>query len=262
MVYRLGAVLALSAALGGGTTASAQTPSAEETHAIEWLRSASVDEVELGIQTLSVSGTQAGSAALCERLRRGLAPNLAVQAIEALEVLGHRASIPTLLSLAHARNHSVRARAIGALGVFGGADVLPTLRAAVDDVDPLVRVAAVRSLGRAHDAASMSLLSRAFDRGVHEAAEVICTLGGADDVRALLGHLGHVPLDTLLPGLAAALRRAELPQRLRLDVVARLADLGTQSVRVFFESVMPTLPGPASDPVKRAISDAILRISG
>ncbi len=252
---------ALAVMLATSTAARAQDVDTEQ-QAIAWLESTSVDEVRLGIETLGLVPSPRAADALAARIRRGLPFDLLEDALTTLGAMQQRSSLPVVLELTRHRHGHVRAKAIATLGAIGGSDAVVAIRRGLDDPDRQVRIAAVRAMSAASDRTGVMMLMRAFDRGLLEAAEAIGHLGSPEEVRALLGHLGIVPFDTLMPGLGEALRRSDLPQRLRLDIVARLTELATQNVRVFFEMLLPTLPGPANDPVKRAINDAILRISG
>jgi len=230
--------------------------------AIAWLDSDSSEQVQLGIETLGLAPSARGAVALTARARRGLPPELLLAAISTLGAMQQREAVPYLVELGRHRRTVVRAKALEALAAIGGDEAKVALRRGLDDGDADVRVAAVRGLGLLQDRSALQLLVRAFDRGVTEAGDVLGLLGGADEIRFLMGQLGHVPLQSLLSGLGEALRRADLPQRLRLDIVARLTEMATVEVRTFFESVAPNLPGPTNDPVRRAVSDAIVRISG
>lgn len=255
--------LLLALGLSLATSGAARAQDAEtEAQAFAMLDSRSVDDIRLGIETLGLSPTPRAADALAARVRRGLPPALLEAALSTFGAMQQPTSVSVVLELALHRDAGVRAKAIEVLGTLGGQEAITAMRRGLDDASPVVRVAAVRALNAAQDRGSVPVLMRAFDRGVLEAAEAIGHLGNAEEVRALLGHLGIAPFETIMPGLAEALVRADLPQRVRLDIVARITELGTENARRFFEQLQPTLPGPANDPVRRAVSDAILRISG
>lgn len=260
MRTRRGSVAAFGVLFAFASFTSARAD--DTAQAIGWLDSDSQEQVQLGIETLGLAPSARGAVALVARARRGLPPDLLLAAISTLGAMQQREAIPFLVELSRHRRANVRGRALESLASIGGNEAKVALRRGLDDADAEVRVAAVRGIGSVGDTEALPLLVRAFDRGVYEAGDALGALGGADEVRFLVGHLGHAPLQVLLPGLGEALGRADLPQRLRLDVVARLTELATVEVRTFFESIAPSLPGPNGDPVRRAVADAIVRISG
>lgn len=261
MTRRIHLLLAFGLMLATSTEARAQD-SETEAQALAMLESRSVDEIRLGIETLGLSPSPRAADALAARVRRGLPPPLLEAALSTFGAMQQPTSVGVVLELARHRDAGVRAKAVEVLGVLGGADATAAMRRGLDDESRTVRVAAVRAMNAALDRGGVPTLMRAFDRGVLEAAEAIGHLGSPDEVRALLGHLGITPFEAIMPGLAEALRRGDLPQRLRLDIVARITELGTENARRFFEELQPNLPGPPNDPVRRAVNDAILRISG
>lgn len=253
-----GAAWAVAMSMAAGTTAHADDPA----QAIAWLDASSAEEVQLGIETLGLSPSARAAAALVQRARRGLPPELLLMTVQTLGAMQQRESIPYLVELARHRSPQVRSKALEALTAMRGNEAVEALRRGLDDAAPEVRLTAVHGIGELADRGSLPILLRAFDRGVFEASDVIGQIGGPEEVRFLIGQLGHVPLPSILGGLGEAIRRADLPQRLRLDLVARLTELATTEVRSFFESIAPDLPGPNNDPVRRAVGDAIVRISG
>lgn len=262
MIARGTWVVLACAVMGAALPAHAQNSADTEAQALAWLASPNADEVRLGIETLGLVPSNRTATALVERARRGLPGDLLEGAIATLGAMENPIARPLLLELTYDRRASIRAKSLEALGILGGSDAIAAIRRGLDDDDATVRAAAVAGISAANDRASVEVLLRAFDRGVTEAAPVVGRLGTPEQVRLLLGYLGHAPLEAVLPGCAEALGRAELPQRLRLDIVARLTELGTENIRTFFTEVQPNLPGNANDAVQRAVNDAIMRISG
>lgn len=243
-------------------SARADQSSDAESQALQLLASPNVDEVSLGIESLGLLPSPRTAAALIERTRRGLPRELMELAIGTLSAMDTPAATPIFIDLSRDRRPSVRAKALEALAGIPRADAIVAIRHGVDDADATVRAAAIDAVGTLNDRESVPLLLRALSRGVQEAAPVIGHLGNADQVRQLLEYLGRASLEFELAGCAEALNRTDLPQRLRLDIVALLTELATEQIRTFFTEVLTTLPGGANDPVRRAVNDAIMRISG
>ena len=233
-----------------------------EAEAVQMLGSDNPDVVRLGIETLGLSGTPSAAVAIGDRVVRGLPPELLDVAMTTLRVLGRPETVPVLTTLCHHRRVSVRARAYEPLAATRAPAAVAVLVDGLSDVDATVRGAAANGLAEIGTREQMPALLRAFDRGVAEAAPAIGKLGGPDDIRRLLGALGRLPLSSLAPGLSNALIRTDLPQRLRLDVVGRLQELGTAEVRAYLEQLLVLLPNVPNDPVRRAIEEAIVGIAG
>lgn len=251
-------MLAVGLALATSTPALAQT----EAQAIALLSSSRREDVKAGLETLGLSATPAAVNAIANRVRRGLDAELLDLALTTLRVQNRPEAGGVLMELAHHRRAEIRARALEAVAACRPSGARDALVRGLSDLDATVRAAAATGLGELEARDAVPELVRALERGLGEAAGPVGKLGTETEVRVLVTMLGRVPFATVAPGIAFLITRQDLPQRFRLDVVAKLHDLGTGEVRTFLEETLPSVPGAANDPVRRAIDTAIVRISG
>lgn len=236
--------------------ASAQTIA----ESIAALSSPSAAEVQTAIEEIGLAGDPRAVVPLSDRIRAGLSPELLGMAVDTLTVLGRAEAGPVLVELLSHRRADVRTRAVQALAVCHPAGASAALARALDDGSPAVRAAAAIALAELGDASAVDPLFRAFERGVAEAGMAIARLGDAAAVARVLGYLGREPFSTLRPMLLAMLERADLAQRARLDIVARVGELATSDARGLLQEVVSGGRLRTSDPVHRAANEAAARI--
>jgi hypothetical protein len=233
-----------------------------ESEAIALLASPRRDDVRTGLETLGLSATPTAVTAIANRVRLGLDAELLDLALTTLRIQNRPEAGPVLVELARHRRTEIRARALEAVAACRPAGARDVLVRGLSDLDATVRAAAATGLGDLEARDAVPALILALEHGVAEAALPIGKLGNQDEVRVLVTLLGRVPFATVSSGVALLLARADLPARFRLDLVAKLHELGTGEVRTFLEETLPSVPGGANDPVRRAIDTAIVRISG
>lgn len=229
--------------------------------AIEQLTSSSPTEVRAAIEAIGLSGSASAVGPLSDRIRRGLPPDVLGMAVDTLTVLGHAEAGPVLVELLSHRRADVRTRAVQALAVCNPPGVESALARALDDASPAVRAAAAIALGEHGGAATLDALFRAFDRQIAEAGMAIARIADAAAVQRVLGYLGREPFATLRPMLLVMLERTELPQRARLDIVARVGELATADARGLLEELVSSSGLASTDPVYRAANEAAARIA-
>jgi HEAT repeat protein len=216
------------------------------------------DGVRLALETLGQKRSASAIATIGDRIRRGLPPGLLDAALDALDSAPSASAMPLYVELLHHREASVRRRAVRLIaGVRGPA---AELIGALDDIDAGVRTAAAEALANVRAPAAIDPLFRALDRGVAPAANAIGKNANAAGITRLVELLGHQPLEILAPGLREALLRGDLPNRVKLDLVARLQELGTPPVRELLESLLAELT--AGSALYRAVQDAAIHIPG
>ena len=219
------------------------------------------DEVEAGIQSLGLIGTAATVPPLIERVRAGLPVDLLETAIVTLTALGQPQASPLFVELTSYRRPEIRIRAIEGLVALKPAGAEEVLRKALSDSDTKVRSAAALGLGELKATASLEVLFKALDHGNFEASLAIGQALKNDQVPRLLGYLGTVPFHALSPALTEILRRKDIGERDKLNVVSRLQEVGTHEVKVFFGDLMRITGEKLSPPVTRAVLQAVQQIA-
>ena len=225
------------------------------------LASSDHDQVEAGIQSLGLIGSAATVAPLIERVRAGLPVDLLETAIVTLLALGHPQASPLFVELASYRRPEIRIRAIEAIVALKPAGAEEVLRRGLSDADPKVRSAAALGLGELKATASLELLFKALDHGNFEASTAIGQSLKSDQVPRLLGYLGTVPLHSLAPALAEILKRKDIGERDKLNVVSRLQEVGTHEVKTFFGDLMRATGEKLPPAVTKAVLQAVQQIA-
>ncbi|MEO0324009.1 MAG: HEAT repeat domain-containing protein, partial [Myxococcota bacterium] len=232
--WRGALALGLLAALAG--TASAQGPTFASLAAD--LDTDDLDVVSSALDALAATRSQAAVGPIAARIGRGLPPPLVVPAVEALELIGHPSAAPILIRLLRHRDAAVRAAAAAALAECAPRRAGRPLRAALSDLDADVRASAALALGRVRDRRAAGDLFRALERGLLEASGSLGQLADVAGIERLLGYLQRLPLRALTPGLTEALARRDLPYALKLEIVARVEDLGSPEAKRYLDELV------------------------
>ena len=227
--------------------------------AVRMLDAQTADEVRLGIEALGTNGTSRVVAPLSARIRRGLPADLLDLAIETLGIVAHRDAGPVLFELLTHRREAVRLQVVAAIISCRPRGADGALVTALSDSDPRVRAAAALGLGQLGARAKLDDLFHAFERGVLESATAIGQLADGDGADRLLQHLGRVPFDAIAPAINELIARDDVAERVKMDIVGRLAELATPEVRQYLQELVEALD---DSPVRRAAEDAVARIAG
>jgi HEAT repeat protein len=256
---RLGPMAATAEAQGRGRGARPAGPTVADAAAM--LEARDEGTVRLGIETLGLTGSAEAVRPLAARVRRGLPPELLDLAVDTLVVLARPEAAEILTELAQHRRASVRLKAVTGLAQIRPRGVEGVLSRALDDGDPQVRAAAAVGLGQVGARASVDALFLALDRGVLEAATAIAQLATPPEIDRLLAYVGRLDLATLAPALVEIVARRDVPERKKLDVVARVAELATGEAKRFLGDLAASVPEGSGAAVRRAAEDAALRIA-
>jgi HEAT repeat protein len=258
--------LALYLCLAPASAPAAHAQELSVAEATEHLGSSDPAAVRTGIEALGLAGNARAVPPLADRIRRGLPPELLDAALDTLLVLSRPESGPILFELTAHRRPEVRLKAVQAIVASEPRGADRVLVSALSDLDPAVRAAAALGLGQLGARTAIDPLFHALDRGVAEASTAIGQLATAEQVTRLLGYLGRIPFDALTPALSEILARRDVPQRTKLDVIARLEETATPEAKAFLQEFVASLPEPPRrgrpDPVRQAAEEAILRIAG
>lgn len=218
-------------------------------------------QVESGIQSLGLIGKKEAVAPLAERIRRGLPPELMETAILTLMTLGEAEAGAVLNELAAHRRPDVRLRAIEAIAAIRPSGAEATLVNALSDGDDKVRSAAATGLGEIGARGSFEVLFRALDRGNFAASQALGKVVEPAQATRLLGYLGRIPFYSLSPALGEVLKRTDVADKAKLQVITGLQEAATPEVKGFLGDVMATGGDALGPEVKRAIMRAMQEIA-
>lgn len=224
------------------------------------LRSTNPDEVRAGIDQLTVISDAQCVPPLVELLHTGQPDVVTDRALDALRAIAHPSSIEILTEFTHHRRAAARRRAYRALAAIEDRRVATLIEAGLRDSDREVRSAAALALGEMGSRSSLDLLFRAFDRGVIEAATSIGQLGNEASVERFNGYLGRVPLSVMLAGYEHYLRRADINEDTKVDIVTRLGEVSGRQVREFLGSYASTFGARDRGRLRQLVTDTIARI--
>ncbi len=224
------------------------------------------------IQAAAVGLPAEGARAIGTMLLRGVPPRVAAAGLDALSVLGHADGSAAVIHFLRHRRASLRRHAIAAAQAIHSPELVQALAGLLGDSDEDVRVDAATALGEVGHAAEAAPLFAAFERDLanasgpeggrltHESARAIARIGTADDVTRLLTFLRRAAFRSMSDAMRIALGRREIPDPVKLRVVAAVGDLATHEVREFLNSIVTAAHG-ADSAVVRAARAAAERIA-
>lgn len=224
------------------------------------LESANPDEVREAVDLLSIIDHPRVIPPLAELLRSGQPDPITDRALEALAGLGHPDSIEILTFFTHHRRVGARRRAYEALAAIDDRRVRPILETGLSDSERTVRASTALALGEIGARESLDILFRAFERGVVEAAIAIGKLGNRQSVERFTEHLGQRPLAIMLSGYHEFLRRDDIPNQVKTDIVARLGEVSGPMVKRFLADYLSTFSERDRSDLKRQVEETIRRI--
>jgi hypothetical protein len=200
-------------------------------------------------------------APLEERIRQGLPPDLLEAAVVTLMALSQPEAGPVLFELTTHRRPEIRLRAVEALVATNPPGAASALTVALSDSDPKVRSAAATGLGEIEATSAVEKLFLSLDRGNMEASGAIGRVLSAGDVRRLVSYLGKIPFHSLAPALAEVLKRKDVTESAKLELVARLEDTGTREVKTYLADLVASAGNELPQPVSRAMLRAMQEIA-
>ncbi len=224
------------------------------------LQSADPDEVMAAIDQLSVIDDPAVVAPLVAMLRAGQPDAITERGLVALRGLAEPSSLDCLAEFTRHRRPAVRRRAYAAVAAIQDPRSRALLEQGLRDSDRQVRGECADQLGRTGAHASLDLLFRAFERGVIEAAAAIGRLGDDPSVARFDEHLGHAPLSVMLSGYEQYLRRSDIDEDTKVDIVGRLGEVSGRTVREFLGQYLLTFSERDRSRLRTVVRDTLARI--
>lgn len=232
---------------GGGNNESGEStgpqPTVRDIDEIAARLSSSNDtEVREAIDLLSVIDHPRVIPPIAEMLRSGRSDEVTDRALQAFRGLAHPSSINVLVEFTHHRRPRARRLAYQALASISDRRIPRHLEQGLRDSDRNVRATCARQLGEIGATGSVDTLFLAFDRGVVEAAAAIGKLGNRQSVATFNEHLGNVPLSVMLSGYHEYVRRRDIPEPVKIDIINRLGEVSGPMVRQFLSRYLDTFP--------------------
>ncbi|HEX6245896.1 MAG TPA: HEAT repeat domain-containing protein [Polyangiales bacterium] len=224
------------------------------------LASQDSDELRLGIESAASSRRPGSAVLLAERVRAGLPADLIGPAIDALAALGDPKAGDVLAELSAHRRPAVRVRALLALSILRAPNAEGLLIRALSDQDESVRKAGVEGLGEIGSKQALAPLFRALERGVEGAAAALGKLAEASTVPRVTAQFGRISFVSLAPLLDALLMRRGFSEEAKLSIVDAATRQATAEARAYLEGLAPQLPADTPLRVRKAVTDALLRM--
>jgi HEAT repeat protein len=216
------------------------------------------------MQADAVSANPTAARRISQTLLTGPSPTVVVAGLDALAVLGRPEGAPAVLRYMRHRRASIRRHAVAAARAIHSPELLRALIAAIGDPAPDVRTDVVTALSEIGGHGSVALLFTALQRDLDDAtrpeggpltmpsAVGIGRFGAPDDVRRLLGMLGRAPFGAITAAMRVALRREDLPEPVRLEVVTSIGRLATHDARTFLDGFLADAHGHDDAVVREA----------
>jgi HEAT repeat protein len=210
--------------------------------AVAKLQSQDPDQVMDGVQTLAASGSRTAVQPLTQLLKTGPRNDITDSIIQTLGFISHPSSIPILITYLEHRRPDARIAAIYALENFKDHRVARALENALRGSSAEIRSTAALALSKQGDINSVPVLFQAFERGVDDAAISIGQLGNDQHTLRLATYLGKLDIKILLPGFDEFLRRPDIPQKAKLEILNQLFELAGPDVRRFAVAYRASFP--------------------
>jgi HEAT repeat protein len=187
-------------------------------------------------------GEAGGAGTLVSALAMGLRPAVAVEALTALGKAREPRALAALVLYAGNVNLAVRLAAVKSLGQQSDAKAVDVLLERLGDSQPQVRAAAAEALATRKVARAYPRLYLLVSRNDAGAAGPLGTLIPPTDIPRLAELHGRVDDNVLATALGEFLKRPEVPDRLRVDVVrtvGRLPGAGATAALVEYLASVP-----------------------
>lgn len=197
---------------------------------------------------------------ISEFLNAGQTDVVADHALDCLARLGSREARDVLATFTKHRRPEARMRAYTALAKLKDARDVNLIAEGLRDSAPEVRENAARLLGEAHARDATETLLRALSAGVRSAAGALGKVGDAGSVDRFGAALGKLPLPIMLEGYGNYLERPDLPDPVKLHIIASLEEVSGAAVKAFLSEQLqkPVLANNAK--LKQAIEATVARI--
>lgn len=243
------APLLIAAGVGWTPAAFAQTTThthdAPDAVVPAWWDMNDADSLLERMQQAAAGDPATASRNISAALMHGVEPRVAAFGLHALAALARREGAVAVQHYLEHRRPTLRRHAVAAAVAIGGPALARAVAARVSDPDPGVRGDAAMALGEMGDRAAVASLWTAMDRDlqgsldsegtplIRGCAHSIARLGDEDAIERLLGYVRRAPFRSLTEAFELALRRNNLSDAVKTQVVSIIGGLATRDARDF-----------------------------
>ncbi len=210
------------------------------------------------VKRLGESGAPNAAGPLVQALAVGTSPVVATEAIGALQKLKDPAAVSVLALYAGNRNVPVRLAAVKALGATPDERVVPTLIERLGDSAAEIRTACAEALAGRKEARAERRLFALVARNDLGAAGPLGRLVAPNDIPRVAELFGRVDGPVLALVFGEFVKREDVPDRLRLDVVRTLARIPGPVATTAMVEYLATIPEndnrPSKDEVQKILA--------
>lgn len=224
------------------------------------LASGDATKTAAAIDALGERGGHDAVAALAAFIRAGQPDPLADRALTALGAARSPEALDALAAMMRHRRAGARIAVFGSIARIPGERANALLAEGLRDSDAGVRGVCARNLGERRARSQIEPLFRAFERGVPEAAVAVGRIAVASELARFHARLGQAPVQNMLGGYEQLLLRADIDEATKLDIVARLGEVASLSVKRFLERMQVDPSFKTQARVQRSLVDTARRI--
>jgi HEAT repeat protein len=202
-------------------------------------------------KALGASGASNAPLPLLDLLSVGASPSRTEAAVDALGALADASTIDALTLYAGHHNPDIRRRAVKALGAIKDDHVTDPLLVALGDAAPDVRAAAADALAARKEAKAGPRLLALVKRNDAGAAPALGLLATPDLVPQLAELQGSVDDNVVASALGEYVKREDVPDPLRVDVVRTIGRLSGAAATTALVEYLASIPAKDDRPSKR-----------
>jgi HEAT repeat protein len=203
------------------------------------------------VKALEQSGAANAVDPLVELLAVGTVPARAEVALDGLAGLADPNTIDVLELYAGNRSPDVRRKAVKALAAMKNDRVVPALLERLGDAAPDVRAAAADSLAARKEAKACVRLLALVKRNDASAAPALGLLATPDLVPQLAELQGSVDDNVVAVALGEYVKREDVPDRLRVEVVRTIGRLAGAAATTALVEYLASVPAKDDRPSKK-----------
>jgi HEAT repeat protein len=202
-------------------------------------------------RALGESGASNAALPLVELLSVGAGPARTQAALEALGALGDASTIDVLTVYAGHHGPDVRRRAVRSLGLIKDDQAVAPLLVALGDAAPDVRAAAADALAARKEKKAAPRLLALVKRSDAGAAPALGLLATPDLVPQLAELAGSVDDNVVASALGEFIKRDDVPDTLRVDVVRTIGRLSGAAATTALVEYLASVPAKDDRPSKK-----------